>query len=236
MQMAPRGRSRGTHLGDHLAHTDRLAPLHANALQMVVGGNQAVPVINLHAIPAAPKMPAHGTYHAGVGGIDPGAARSGEVLSPMELAGAAAERIHPQTEGRTGNKVFQGGIQLPLGRTCQLLGSDNMCFAGSRRLRLGLGGSFALGQGLDGGALKRHDVSGAGIHPDGEGSGLVVEEPRCNDTAGRGGVNTFNRGGQALGADHQCRQASQDARGHEPTECIGTGQAKKYGRPTVLTQ
>jgi len=77
---------------------DGVALLDGNSLQVVVGGDQPVAVVDLHAVATAPGVPANGPDHAGVGRVDPGAAGSREVLPPVELTRSSGQRADPEAE------------------------------------------------------------------------------------------------------------------------------------------
>lgn len=86
MQVAARGPAGGAHLGDRLPDLDGVANANADGLQVVVGGNQPVAMVDLHPVAAAPGMPASGADYAAVGGVHGGAAGRGKVLSQVEIA------------------------------------------------------------------------------------------------------------------------------------------------------
>ncbi len=85
VQMAACGGSCGSDFCDDLTHPYRLPVDDSDSLQMVVRGDEAVAVVDFHAVAATPRVPAHGPDHPGVDCVDEGAARRGEVLAPVEL-------------------------------------------------------------------------------------------------------------------------------------------------------
>jgi hypothetical protein len=66
-----------------------------DALQVIVGGDQAVAVVNFHPVAATPRVPPGGPDHAGIGCIDAGAAGGSEVLAPVEFSQFAGDRAAP---------------------------------------------------------------------------------------------------------------------------------------------
>jgi hypothetical protein len=98
MQVAPCGRTRSANFRDDLPHLDGVPLLDGDPFQMVIGGDQPIAVVDLHAVAAAPRMPAHSPDHTGVGRIHPGAARSSKILAPVELARSPGQRADPEPE------------------------------------------------------------------------------------------------------------------------------------------
>ena len=98
MQVASGGRACGPDLGDEFPHPDRLALLHADAFEVIVGGDQAVAVVDLHSVAAAPGMPSHCPHHAGVRCIDVGPTGGRKILAPVELTCRAADGTCPQAK------------------------------------------------------------------------------------------------------------------------------------------
>lgn len=74
-------------------------------------------MIDFHPVAATPQVPAHGPDHAGVGGIDPRAAWSSEILPPMEFSGGAGHGAGSKTEWRARNQNFQRSHERTGGRT-----------------------------------------------------------------------------------------------------------------------
>ncbi len=72
----------------------------ANRLKVVVRGDKAVTVVDLHPVASAPRMPSGRPDHPGVGRIDGGSASGREVLAKVEVSRSPAEGTHPETEGR----------------------------------------------------------------------------------------------------------------------------------------
>ncbi len=60
MQVAARGPSGGAHACNDLANPHRVAGVHADGLKVVIGRDQAVAVVDLYPVAAAPGMPARG--------------------------------------------------------------------------------------------------------------------------------------------------------------------------------
>jgi hypothetical protein len=144
VQVATGRGTRGADPGNHLAYPDRFPLGHCDSLQVVVRGDQAVAVINFDAIAAAPRVPADGPDHAGVGCVDERAASRGEVLAPVELSRRPGEGIDPQPKGRARNQHFERRVELP-GRGP---------VKGARR---DIESAYAvLVEGLDRGTFKRH--------------------------------------------------------------------------------
>jgi hypothetical protein len=67
MQVAAGGRPGGSHPGNDLAHPHRVTLLDGNRFQMVVRGDQPVAVVDFHAVPATPRVPADGPDDTGIG-------------------------------------------------------------------------------------------------------------------------------------------------------------------------
>jgi hypothetical protein len=86
VKMAAGGGSGGAHLGDDLAHPNLIALFDGDALQVVVCGDQAVAVVDLHPVATAPGVPSGGPDHSGVGCVDTGAAGGCVVLAPVEFS------------------------------------------------------------------------------------------------------------------------------------------------------
>jgi hypothetical protein len=99
VQVASRRPSGAAHLGDELANVDPVASAHSNGFQVVVGGDQAVAVVDFHAVAPAPGVPAGGPDHSRIGGVHFRSARRGIVLAEVEVAGGPGQRAHPETEG-----------------------------------------------------------------------------------------------------------------------------------------
>ena len=86
MQVAAGGPPGGAHPGDNLPHLHGVPRPDGDGLEVVVRSDQPVAVVNFHPVPAAPRVPAGSPDHAGVGGINPGAAACREVLAKMEVS------------------------------------------------------------------------------------------------------------------------------------------------------
>lgn len=86
MQVAARGPAGGAHLGDRLPHLDGVANANADGLQVVVGGDQPVAMVDLHPVAAAPGVPAGGADNPAVGGVNGGSAGRREILAEVEIA------------------------------------------------------------------------------------------------------------------------------------------------------
>jgi hypothetical protein len=108
VQVASCGRSGGTHLGDELADADPFARAHGNGFQVVVGGDQAVAVVNLHPVAPAPGVPSGGADHSRIGSIHFRSARCGIVLAEVEVARGPGQGAHPEAKGRAGDEQFKG--------------------------------------------------------------------------------------------------------------------------------
>jgi hypothetical protein len=125
MKVRPCCASGGAHDPDDLTRLDAVSGLHGRGLHVVVRRDEAVSMVDLHTVAAAPGMPSSGTHHAGVGRVDPGSFGSGKVLAPVELAGLTREGIDAIAEGRSRNEGFQGGVELPLRGARQVRGGDD---------------------------------------------------------------------------------------------------------------
>jgi hypothetical protein len=123
VQVTPCGPAGGAHPCDDLAHLHGVPRPDGDGLQVVVGGDQPVAVINLHAVSAAPGMPASRPDHAGVGGIDPGATACCEVLAQVEVPSQTRNGTDAEPEGRARRECFQGRHQGAFRRAAQLGGS-----------------------------------------------------------------------------------------------------------------
>jgi hypothetical protein len=98
VQVASGGGSGGTDLGNHLTDADVIALLNGDAPQVVVRGDQAISMVDLNPVAAAPRVPTGRPDHAGVGSIDPGSTGGGEVLAPVEFSGLPGQGIVTQPE------------------------------------------------------------------------------------------------------------------------------------------
>jgi hypothetical protein len=98
MEMATRRGTRGSNSCDDFPNLDRFSLFDCDCLKVVIRGDKAVAVIDLHPVAAAPLVPAHGPDHAGVGGIDTGAAGSSKILPPMELTGDSRQGARTEAE------------------------------------------------------------------------------------------------------------------------------------------
>jgi hypothetical protein len=123
MQVAPRGPACGSHSRKDLAHLHRVPCPDGDGLQVVVGGDQTVAVVNFHAVPTTPGVPPRGPDHTGVGGVNPGAATRGEILAEVEVPGMPRDGTNAEPEGRALREYFQGRHQGALRRPLQLGGS-----------------------------------------------------------------------------------------------------------------
>ena len=66
VQVAPGGPTGGAYRGDDLPGSHAVSGLHPDPLQVVVSGDEAVAVVKLHAVTAAPGMPTGGTDNTGI--------------------------------------------------------------------------------------------------------------------------------------------------------------------------
>lgn len=92
MQMAPGGPAGGSHPRHDLPCLDLVPGADGNGFEMVVGGDEAIAVVDLHPVSAAPGVPPDRPYHSGVGGVDPGAAGGGIILAPVEFSWLTVQR------------------------------------------------------------------------------------------------------------------------------------------------
>ena len=98
MQVAACGPSGGSYPRDDLAYLHSVARVDTDGLEVVVGGDEAVPVVNLYPVAATPRMPACRTHNPGVGCVDGRAAGGGVVLAQVEVPSRPAERADPKAE------------------------------------------------------------------------------------------------------------------------------------------
>ncbi len=120
VQVTPCGPAGGTHPRDDLAHLHSIPRPDGDGLQVVVGGDQPVAVINFHAVSTAPGMPASSPDHAGVGGIDPGAAACCEILAQMEVPELPRDGTDAEPEVRAIREYFKGRHQGAFRRAMEL--------------------------------------------------------------------------------------------------------------------
>lgn len=116
MQVAACGPPCGTDAGDGLAGPHLVAGPHGDGFQVVVCGDQPVAVVHLHAVAAAPEVPAGGADPAGISGVDRGAAGRGVVLAQMEVSRPAIDRAGAQAKRRRGHHDFQRSYEVAGGR------------------------------------------------------------------------------------------------------------------------
>lgn len=115
VQMAARGPTRGTHLCDGLPDLHLVTRTYANRFQVVVGGDEAIAVVNLHPVAASPGVPARRPDDARIRRVNRGPARRGIVLSQVEVSRKSAQRADPESERRTRVKDLQRCHQEPDG-------------------------------------------------------------------------------------------------------------------------
>jgi hypothetical protein len=120
VQVTPCGPAGGTHPRDDLAHLHSIPRPDGDGLQVVVGGNQPVAMVNLHAVSTAPGMPSRSPDDAGVGRIDPGAAARGEILTQMEVPKLPRDGTDAEPEGRAIREYFKGRHQGAFRRALEL--------------------------------------------------------------------------------------------------------------------
>jgi hypothetical protein len=130
MQVTPRRPPGGAHSGDDLAHFHGVTRPDGDSLQVVVGGDETVSVVNFHAVAPAPRVPASRPDHAGVGGIHPGAAGRGEILAEVKVPSPPRDGTDPEPEGRARREYLKGRHQGAFRRAPQLGGSHvQRCFS-----------------------------------------------------------------------------------------------------------
>jgi len=98
MQVAAGGPPGGAHPRDDLPYLHAVARVDTNGLEMVVGGDEAVPVVNFYAVAAAPRMPACRTNNPGIGCIDGCATGGCVILAQVEVPRRPADRTDPKAE------------------------------------------------------------------------------------------------------------------------------------------
>lgn len=81
-------------------------------------------MVDLHPVTTAPRVPAHGADHAGIGRVNECAAGCGEILAPVELPGQAGEWVDPQPEGGARDQHFKRRVEFPGGGTVKGARSD----------------------------------------------------------------------------------------------------------------
>jgi hypothetical protein len=101
MQVAACGPSGGAHPCNDLANLHLVTGLDTDGLKVVVGGDEAVAVVNLHPVATTPWVPSGRANNTGISRIDGGAAGCGIILAQVEIPGSPAERTDPETERRT---------------------------------------------------------------------------------------------------------------------------------------
>lgn len=111
MQVAARGPSGGTNARDDLACLHCIARMDADGLKVVVGGDEAVAMIDLHTVAAAPGMPSGRAYNTGVGCVDGHAAGRCIILAQVEIISSPADRADPEAERRTRLEELKRGHQ-----------------------------------------------------------------------------------------------------------------------------
>ena len=143
MQVAARGPSGGAHACDDLANLHPVAGMNADGLQVVVGGDESIAVVDLYPVAAAPWMPAGRPHNTRISCVDGRAAGRRIILSQMEVPRSAAKRADPETERRTRieelERCHQEAGQRPA-RTCGSQGQGTRTHlpgATDRRVREG---------------------------------------------------------------------------------------------------
>jgi hypothetical protein len=101
MKVAACGPSGGPHPCNDLAHLHLVTGLDADGLKVVVGGDEAVAVVNLHPVAATPWVPSGRADNAGVSRMDGGATGCCIILAQVEIPCRPAERTDPEAERRT---------------------------------------------------------------------------------------------------------------------------------------
>jgi hypothetical protein len=95
VKVAACGRSGGPNPCNDLANLHLVTGLNADGLKVVVGGDEAVPVINLHPVATTPRVPAGCPHNTGVSCIDGRAAGGCVVLAEVKIPCRPADRTHP---------------------------------------------------------------------------------------------------------------------------------------------
>ena len=122
MQVATGGPPGGAHPCDDLAHLDGVPRPDSDGLEVVVRTDQPIAVVNFHAVSTTPGVPPRGPDHAGVGGIDSGAAACGEVLAKVEVSVCPADGADSVPKRGARRELFQRCHQRALGRAFELGG------------------------------------------------------------------------------------------------------------------
>jgi hypothetical protein len=123
VQVAAGGPPGGAHACDDLPHLHGIPCADGDGLKVVVRGDQPVAVVNFHAVPAAPGVPAGGPDYAGVGCVDPGAAAGAEILAQVEVPECPGNRADAEPKRRTRREHFKRRHEGALGRALELGGS-----------------------------------------------------------------------------------------------------------------
>lgn len=108
VQVAAGGPARGANGGNDLAGPYAVPGLNSDSLEVVVGSDQAVAVVELNTVAAAPRVPTGRPNNAGIGREYPGATGCREVLAGVELIMFPGDRAGAQAKGRAWCQELQG--------------------------------------------------------------------------------------------------------------------------------
>jgi hypothetical protein len=119
MQVAARGPPGATNTRDDLSCLHRVARMDTDGIEVVVGGDESVAVIDFHPVAATPGVPSSRANNTGVSCVDGCAAGRGIVLAQVEITSGPADRTDPETERRTRIEKLKRGHQKTGARPAQ---------------------------------------------------------------------------------------------------------------------
>ena len=105
--MAARGPAGASHLRYGLPDLHLVTRAYADRFQVVVGGDEAIAVVNLHPVAASPRVPARRPDDARISRIHRGPAGRRIVLAQVEVSRKSTQRADPESERRTRIKDLQ---------------------------------------------------------------------------------------------------------------------------------
>jgi hypothetical protein len=108
VQMASCRPSGGAYSGDNLAGTNRVAGADSNCIQVVVGGDESVAVVDFNPVAASPGMPSGSAHHSRIRCVYRRSAGGCIVLAKVEITRGPRQWADPETEGRAGMELLEG--------------------------------------------------------------------------------------------------------------------------------